>query len=344
LKSLDRGPELALGTFSAAAEPFPTLVLGARAFDLRKRFGAPDLSMRSLLESWDSSLLRVRELALELAEEEGEYALASLTAQPPVSPCGQIFQAAANYRQHVLELMAGADRRADESDGLTAGEREEALVALDERARSGDPFVFLGSSHAMVGAFDDVVLPSGSSQHDWELELAVVIGRSGRRLSKAQALTVIAGYTICNDLTTRDALIRPDARALGIDWLAGKNSPTFLPTGPLLVPASEITNPMDLRLRLAVNGRVMQDETTADMLFDLASLISHISNVAELRAGDLVLTGSPAGNGSSHGIFLTPGDLIESSITGLGEQRNRCVAEAPEAEILERGIAAGSER
>jgi 2-keto-4-pentenoate hydratase/2-oxohepta-3-ene-1,7-dioic acid hydratase in catechol pathway len=84
---------------------------------------------------------------------------------------------------------------------------------------------------------------------------------------------------------------------------------------------------MDLRLRLTVNGRTMQDETTADMLFDVASLICHISQVAELRPGDLVLTGSPAGNGASHGVFLQPGDLIESSITGLGTQRSRCVAE-----------------
>jgi 2-keto-4-pentenoate hydratase/2-oxohepta-3-ene-1,7-dioic acid hydratase in catechol pathway len=326
-KSPQGTPGLALGTFSAGGDPFCALVLGERVFELSGRLGEGEVSMSSLLSDWDSSLEKVRALALELEGVEGDHRLGELRALPPISPCGQIFQAAANYRQHVLELMAGADRRADESDGLTAGEREEARVALDERARSGDPFVFLGSSHAMVGARDDVVLPLGSDQHDWELELAVVIGKAGRRLSREQASSVIAGYTICNDLTTRDALIRHDARALGLDWLAGKSSPTFLPTGPLLVPACEVADPMDLRLRLAVNGRTMQDETTADMLFDIASLISHISNVAELRPGDLVLTGSPAGNGASHGIFLSPGDLIECSISGLGGQRNRCVAE-----------------
>jgi 2-keto-4-pentenoate hydratase/2-oxohepta-3-ene-1,7-dioic acid hydratase in catechol pathway len=317
----------ALGMFIADGSAFPGLVLEERVFDLTSRLGATS-SVSDLVASWSSELPRLQELAAELRDAAGDHALAGLRVLSPVSAGGQIFQAAANYRRHVLELMAGAEHRGDESDGLTSEEREEAAAALDERARDGAPFVFLGSSHAMVGAEDDVVLPEGSDQHDWELELAVVIGATGRRLSREDAMSVIAGYTICNDITTRDALIRPDARALGLDWLAGKNSPTFLPTGPLLVPAEFVENPMDLRLQLSVNGRTMQDETSADMLFDIADLIAHISNVAELRPGDLVLTGSPAGNGASHSIFLQPGDVIEASITGLGSQCNRCVAES----------------
>jgi len=313
--------------FTADGRAFPAIVLEDRAFDLSSRFeGVGTIS--DLVSSWGASLPRLQELADTLGEP-GDHALASLRALPPLSPGGQIFQAAANYRQHVLELMAGAERRGDTTDGLTSEERDEAAAALDDRARDGAPFVFLGSSHAMVGPEDDVVLPAGSDQHDWELELAVVIGAPCRRLTRADAISSIAGYTICNDITTRDVLFRPDARALGLDWLAGKNSPTFLPTGPLMVPAAHVENPMDLRLHLTVNGRTMQDETTADMLFDIADLIAHISNVAELRPGDLVLTGSPAGNGASHGIFLQPGDVIEGSITGLGSQRNRCVAEPP---------------
>jgi 2-keto-4-pentenoate hydratase/2-oxohepta-3-ene-1,7-dioic acid hydratase in catechol pathway len=132
---------------------------------------------------------------------------------------------------------------------------------------------------------------------------------------------------MCNDVTSRDALQRPDARGLGLDWLAGKNAPTFLPTGPLFVPAVHAGDPMDLRITLTVNGKTMQDESTADMVFGVAALIEFIADVAELRPGDLVLTGSPAGNGASHGVFLKPGDVIESTITGLGRQRNVCVAE-----------------
>lgn len=323
--SLGEAPRLALGRFSAGGDAFPALVLGERVFDLGARLGAA--SIGALLADWEDSLGRLGELAGALGGAAGDHELGGLAVLAPLEPCGQVFQAAANYRRHVLEIIAGAERRGDSSDGLSDGERGRARAEMEERARSGDPFVFLGSAHAIVGAFDDVVLPSDSAQHDWELELAVVIGRRARRLSRAEAPAAIAGYTICNDITTRDALVRPDARGLGLDWLAAKGSPTFLPTGPLLVPATQVADPMDLRLRLAVNGRTMQDESSADMLFDIASLISHISNVAELRPGDLVLTGSPAGNGASHGIFLAPGDLIEASISGLGRQRNRCVAE-----------------
>jgi 2-keto-4-pentenoate hydratase/2-oxohepta-3-ene-1,7-dioic acid hydratase in catechol pathway len=183
----------------------------------------------------------------------------------------------------------------------------------------------------MVGAHDDVILPSDCAQPDWELELAAVIGRPARRVDRAHALEHVAGYTICNDVTARDALIRPDTRSLGLDWLAGKNSPTFLPTGPLFVPAAHVPDPAALQIVLKVNGQTMQDESTADMVFDVAALIQFISNVAELRPGDLVLTGSPAGNGASHGVFLKPGDVMEGSISGLGTQRNRCVAEVPVA-------------
>jgi 2-keto-4-pentenoate hydratase/2-oxohepta-3-ene-1,7-dioic acid hydratase in catechol pathway len=244
-----------------------------------------------------------------------------------VLPPGQIFQAGANYRQHVLDLMTGAEARGDNSDGLTAAGRNAARAEFEDRLQHGKPFVFLGSAHAMVGARDDVVLPRDCEQPDWELELAAVVCRDTRRVPRERALEHVAGYTICNDVTSRDALIRPDATRMGLDWLAGKNAPTFLPTGPLFVPAAHAGDPMRLQIVLKVNGKTMQDESTADMVFDVPALISFISDVAELRAGDFVLTGSPAGNGASHGVFLAPGDVMEGSITGLGTQRNACVAE-----------------
>jgi 2,4-didehydro-3-deoxy-L-rhamnonate hydrolase len=327
IRTLNAATPFALGTFSAASgAPFAGIVLGERVAVLAPELGEPT-TIRELVDRWDQSLPRLQALADRLHEQRLEHALDELRPFPPLQPPGQVFQAGANYRQHVLDLMAGADKRGDESDGLTSADRDRARDELDRRLTSGRPFVFLGSANSMIGARDDVILPFDSKQHDWELELAVVIGRTARRLPREHALDAVAGYTICNDVTTRDALIREDTRSLGLDWLAGKNAPTFLPTGPLFVPASHVGDPMDLRITLRVNGTAMQDESTSDMVFDIAALIEFISTVAELRPGDLVLTGSPAGNGASYGTFLESGDVMEGTITGLGTQRNACVAE-----------------
>lgn len=317
----------ALATFAADdGRPFAAIVRDGRAAPLAAHLGS-ERTIRELVQDWDAAFPVLQALADRLETDAYDLAAADLRPLPPVLPPGQIFQAGANYRQHVLDLMAGAEARGDSSDGQTAAGRDAARAELEERLQHGKPFVFLGSAHAMIGARDEVILPAGCAQPDWELELAAVIGRDARRVSRERALDHVAGYTICNDVTSRDALIRPDARGMGLDWLAGKNSPTFLPTGPLFVPAVHAGDPMDMQIVLKVNGQAMQDESTADMVFDVAALIEFVSNVAEMRAGDLLLTGSPAGNGASHGIFLKPGDVMEGAITGLGEQRNVCVAE-----------------
>jgi 2-keto-4-pentenoate hydratase/2-oxohepta-3-ene-1,7-dioic acid hydratase in catechol pathway len=324
---LSSSTPFALATLAGADDsPIAAIVSGDRAASLAVHLGR-DASIRDLVDDWDAAYPALQALADRLDPAAYELALDGLRPLPPVLPPGQIFQAGANYRQHVLDLMAGAESRGDSSDGLTEAGRDAARAELEERLRTGNPFVFLGSAHAMIGAHDDVVLPADCAQPDWELELAAVIGRAARRVPRERALDHVAGYTICNDVTSRDALIRPDARGLGLDWLAGKNSPTFLPTGPLFVPAAHVGDPANLQITLKVNGRTMQDESTADMVFDVPALISFISTVSELRAGDLVLTGSPAGNGASLGVFLSPGDVMEGTITGLGTQRNTCVAE-----------------
>jgi 2-keto-4-pentenoate hydratase/2-oxohepta-3-ene-1,7-dioic acid hydratase in catechol pathway len=189
--------------------------------------------------------------------------------------------------------------------------------------------VFIGLASAICGPDDNVVLPDIGTQHDWELELGVVIGREAYRVSTEDALSHVAGYVIANDLTTRDRVFRPDMPGLGTDWLAGKNAPTFLPLGPWLVPAAFVPDPASLRVTLKLNGETMQDETTAGMIFGVPELIAHVSAITPLRPGDLLLTGSPAGNGAHYGRYLQPGDVMEATITGgsvdLGTQRNRCV-------------------
>jgi 2-keto-4-pentenoate hydratase/2-oxohepta-3-ene-1,7-dioic acid hydratase in catechol pathway len=317
------GRPFALGTFSSdGADPFGALVIDGGVFPLE-----PARSLRSLLEDWDDEFDRLQEAADLCDTDRAPYELNALRPLPPVSPPGQIFQAGANYRQHVLELLAGADRAGDNSDGVDRDARAGARIALDERASNGAPFVFQGSANAVIGAQDEIVLPRGGEQPDWELELVAVIGQRARRVPHEEAMDHVAGYMIANDLTLRDRLRRPDVPG-GIDWLTAKNPPTFLPLGPLLVPAPHVPDPLNLRMQLAVNGRMMQDASTSDMLFNVAALIEYLSVIGELNCGDLILTGSPAGNGVHHGVFLKPGDLVEGEIDGLGRQRNRCVAES----------------
>lgn len=315
------GTWFAVGTFAAGeGAPFAGLVVDGRVVALDA-----GTTVAALLARWDESLDELQKRADQVAAAGRGMPLAELRPLPPVLPCGQIFQAGANYRQHLVELMS-ADRERLHHE-LSDEERVAALSSLDVRAREGTPYVFLGLPHAVCGAEDEIVLPAAVEKPDWELELAAVIGRRARNVPRERALEVVAGYTICNDITARDHVFRPDIPSIGTDWLAGKNWPTFFPIGPYIVPARHAGDPMDLRITLRLNGQVMQDSSTADMMFDLARLIEHVSSIAELRPGDVLLTGSPAGNGVHHGRFLRPGDVIESEITGLGRQRNVCVAE-----------------
>jgi 2-keto-4-pentenoate hydratase/2-oxohepta-3-ene-1,7-dioic acid hydratase in catechol pathway len=125
-------------------------------------------------------------------------------------------------------------------------------------------------------------------------------------------------------VTSRDVIYRPDLKKIGTDWLAGKNSPTFLPTGPVIVPAAFVPDPGTLRIVLHHNGVVRQDELTQDMIFDIPRLIEYCSRLVELRPGDLLLTGSPAGNGAHWGVSLHAGDVIDAEVSGLGRQHNVC--------------------
>ncbi|MGH3247714.1 MAG: fumarylacetoacetate hydrolase family protein [Trebonia sp.] len=321
-------PGYALGVFrhlaAAPGDEFTGLVRDGRVRDL-SGFG----TVNDLLKYWDDAQRRLDELAA--AQDTGDWTgLAELDVRCPVSP-GQILQCGANYRKHVVDIVL-AERRADLSTtGHNSAAPEEevrkwAEAMMDERARSGSPYVFAGLPGALAGPYDEIVLPDRGTRHDWELELAAVIGKPARNLTRENALDHVAGYTICNDLTTRDLVYRTDLKAIGSDWFAAKNAPTFLPAGPFLVPAKFVQDPADLRITLRHNGIVRQDETTADMLFELPAILAYITEITELRPGDLVLTGSPAGNGVHWGVFLAEGDLIEGEITGLGTQRSRCVS------------------
>ncbi len=141
----------------------------------------------------------------------------------------------------------------------------------------------------------------------------------------SDAMQCVAGYTISNDISTRDVKNRPDFPMT--DFIMTKSRPTFFPTGPYIVPREFVPDPRRLQLRLTVNEEVMQDESVDDIIYGVEDLVSYASTIAQLWPGDVLLTGSPAGNAGHHGNrWLRPGDVIESEITGLGRQRNVCVA------------------
>jgi 2-keto-4-pentenoate hydratase/2-oxohepta-3-ene-1,7-dioic acid hydratase in catechol pathway len=292
-----------LGAFADGARTFAGVVVGGRVLPVEG-------TTTQLLADWDRS----QERLAALAAGDGDWReLSSLRALPPVTPV-HVLQSGANYRRHVMDIIVAEERERRDMDDAAAHALGERI--MDERAATGEPYVFLGAPGAMCGAYDDVLLPSVGEQHDWELELACVLGPGG----------TVAGYTIANDLTTRDLVYRPDLKALGSDWLRAKNAPTFLPVGPWIVPAAFVPDPMALQITLLLNGDVMQDESTSDMIFDVERLVAYTTARVAVAPGDLLLTGSPAGNGMHHRRFLQPGDVMDCEITGLGAQRKRCVA------------------
>ncbi|MDQ0681865.1 2,4-diketo-3-deoxy-L-fuconate hydrolase [Streptomyces achromogenes] len=317
------GP-FAIGTFSASGgTAFPGLVApDGRVLDLRAALGEPALTTLTLLERWDEELPRLHTLAGDPTRDWRPPS--DLAVHAPVEP-RQIFQSGANYRQHVIDL-AVAHRAPDDSRTVEEARAEVAAV-MDKRAAEDLPYVFIGLPTTINGPYDDVVLPAWAQQPDWELELAAVISRPTYRVTVEEALEYVAGYTIANDLTDRASVFRRDMPPIGTDWLRSKNAPGFTPLGPWIVPAASLADPSDLRVTLKLNGETMQDESTKDMIFGVARLVSYISRTARLLPGDLILTGSPAGNGIHWGRLLRDGDVMDGSVTGLGAQRTRCVAE-----------------
>jgi 2-keto-4-pentenoate hydratase/2-oxohepta-3-ene-1,7-dioic acid hydratase in catechol pathway len=329
-------PRFALGTFSVAGAPsFAGLVVAERVLALRALrplAGGLGLqltgnSVNELLEHWATNLPVLKTLAATAAVREQAVPVAQLQVHAPLQP-RQILCGSANYRKHVIDLIL--DRPTSVDPNVPLEERRKYAEALmDHRSQHGKPYAFVKISSCVVGPCDDVVLPFDMEQPDWELELAVVIGRKARRVPKERALEYVAGYTIGNDLTGREMLARPDIPGLGSDWLSAKCAPTFLPLGPYLVPAEFLPDPQQLQITLKLNGQTMQDESTSDMIFPVARLIEWLTTQVELQPGDVVMTGSPSGNGTHYDRYLRPGDVMEGSITGLGVQRNRCVAEQP---------------
>ncbi len=175
------------------------------------------------------------------------------------------------------------------------------------------------ATSAIIGPNDDVLLPAGSKKGDWEVELAVVIGKTARNVSESNALEHVAGYTICNDVSEREWQLEH-----GSQWSKGKSFDTFAPIGPWLVTKDEIKDPHNLPMWLDLNGKRMQTGNTNTMIFGIEKLISYLSYFVTLNPGDIVSTGTPPGVGMGikpEAVYLKAGDQMRVGIDGLGEQQ-----------------------
>ncbi len=256
-------------------------------------------SMLELIAAGDAEA-KVTEIVDAAGDSAERLALAEATLRPPIPRPGKIVGVGLNYVEHVDESSRTLDTDKD----------------LPER-----PVLFDKPATAVV-ATEGEILHDGrlTSQLDWEVELAVVIGRAARGVDAADALDHVFGYSVINDVSARDQ------RRSG-QWFFSKGQDTYAPFGPVLVTASELGDPHDVNLRLRVNGDTKQDSNTRHMLFKIPQLIADISSGMTLEPGDVIATGSPAGVGAGMvpQQFLQPGDTVEAEVDGIGVLRNRVV-------------------
>ncbi|HXV25904.1 MAG TPA: fumarylacetoacetate hydrolase family protein [Alphaproteobacteria bacterium] len=214
----------------------------------------------------------------------------------PIGKVGKVIAVGLNYADHAAEA------------GLPIPE---------------EPVVFMKATSAISGPHDEVILPRGSKKCDWEVELAIVIGKEARYVPEEAAAEHIAGFTICNDVTDRHFQFERSGQ-----WVKGKSADTFCPLGPWLVTADEIGDPQALDLWLEVNGERVQNGSTRTMIFGVNRIVSYISQFMSLQPGDVIPTGTPPGVGMGHKPqrWLKAGDEMRLGISGLGEQRQRVKA------------------
>lgn len=258
-----------------------------------------------LLTQWGSVLPELdvlAETAAAAVEHLKELTIGAGSLAPPIQP-SRVFCAAANYAKHAREMGT--------------------VLAAKAESR---PYMFIKPGTSIIGHNEPVVIPNASSQVDWEVELAVVMGRDTHHVSSNEALDYVAGYTVINDITARDLNVRDDF-PFKTDWFQSKCFDTFAPLGPWLVPTSCIDDPYALELRLSVNGELMQEETTGAMIFDIGEQIEYLSSILTLRPGDVIATGTPTGVGMSRGVYLKPGDVMHASISSIGSLSNPVAAE-----------------
>jgi len=226
----------------------------------------------------------------------------SVTLRSPILNPEKILLMAVNYHSHIKEWSKQA-------------------------TPPKEPYLFTKFRNALIGPGEPVLIPKISAKVDWEVELAVIIGKPGKNIPKENAMRHVAGYAVSNDVSFRDWQLstrQPDGTTrLGLNWVKGKGLDASFPLGPWLVTSDEISNPQDLQISLAVNGKTRQQSTTSDMVFQIDSIIEYASKGMTLKPGDIISTGTPQGVAAFTGVpYLKDGDVLEGKIERIGTLRN----------------------
>lgn len=265
-------------------------------------------STLGILAEWDKALPALESLSAQAPKAAAGQPLAGVRLLAPILYPGAFFCAAANYYKHSKEMNP----------------------ARNVTREGKQPYFFLKPAmHTTIGPGDPIKVPIVTQKLDWEIELAVVIGRPAHRLTVENALECVAGYTIVNDLSARDLAKRDDWQFVS-DWFGQKVFDAAMPMGPWITPASEIPDPQNVTMKLWVNGELQQNSKTDDMLFNVAEQLEYLTRRITLRPGDIVATGTPGGVGAPRGIFLKPGDVVRMEIDAIGAMENTVAAQTPE--------------
>ena len=298
-------------SYSSSKGPRAGLAIDDQIFDVAALTGAARYAtVLEILDDWRAAQKTLRAAAVKVrAKKTKVRPLAKPKLLAPVLYPSALYCAGANYSDHMQE-MAAVQGIAPEPDPHSLGL---------------NPWHFIKASRSVVPSGVKVKMPAYSQMLDWEAELTAVIGRPAKDVPLAKALDYVAGYTIANDLSARDATKRAkvsDTSPFKYDWVGQKSFDGACPVGPWIVPASDIPDPQNLAIKLWVNDVLKQDSHTSKMIFSLAEQIAHLSTRMTLHPGDLILTGTPAGVGMGRREFLKPGDVVKVWIEGIGTLTN----------------------
>ncbi len=283
-----------LATIQTPSGPRATAVSGTNLVDLHATDASLPSSVRGLLAAGPEALQAAARAVASPNAVKVDAGTAQL--QAPVPDPQKIVCLGLNYRDHAAESGAAIPR---------------------------DPVLFSKYPTALVGPGANIVLPAVSHEVDYEAELVLVVGKRGRHIPAERAMEYVAGYMIGHDVSARDWQLKKD----GKQWMVGKTFDTFAPTGPYLVTADEVPDPHRLGIRLRLNGTMMQDSNTEQMIFNVPATFAYLSLVFTLEPGDLIFTGTPPGVGFARKppVFLKAGDVVEIEIERLGVLRNPVV-------------------